>query len=247
MPTPIEPGETARLLIIDDDEVLRGMVSEYLRTRGFEVETACDGNSGLQKMRDGSFELLILDIMMPVMDGFEVLRRMRGTNDTVASLPVIFLTAHGDEVDRIVGLELGADDYLSKPFNPRELLARVRAILRRSRGQVAQSKAATDNSALHLVIGDLDLDEDARTLLREGREIVLSAMEFDLLRVLMKAAGKVVTREALAREALGRRLLPLDRSLDMHITKLRRKLGPGAAGERIRTVRGIGYLLAPVE
>ncbi|MBW3636153.1 MAG: response regulator transcription factor [Armatimonadetes bacterium] len=238
-----------RVLVVDDDEPLREMVAEYLAERDFAVDVEGDGSRGLERASSGDYALLVLDVRLPEMDGFEVLRRLRAGSGT-ARLPVLMLTAHGDEIDRIVGLELGADDYLAKPFNPRELLARIRAILRRAAPEeiVAEKTAVPEKkgapSASVLQVGDVELDVDARIARRGGQTVDLCAVEFDLLKTLLCDAGRVVKREDLAREALGRKLMPLDRSLDIHICKLRHKLWPDAGGlERIRTVRGVGYVL----
>lgn len=237
-----------RVLVVDDDEPLREMVAEYLAERDFAVDVEGDGAHGLERASSGDYALLVLDVRLPGLDGFEVLRRLRA--GSAARLPVLMLTAHGDEIDRIVGLELGADDYLAKPFNPRELLARIRAILRRAAPEeiVAEKTAVpemkTAPSASVLQVGDVELDVDARIARRGGQSVDLCAVEFDLLKTLLCEAGRVVKREDLAREALGRKLPPLDRSLDIHICKLRHKLWPDAEGlERIRTVRGVGYVL----
>lgn len=242
-----------RVLVVDDDEPLREMVAEYLAERDFEVDVEGDGLRGLERASSGDYALLVLDVRLPGLDGFEVLRRLRASSGT-ARLPVLMLTAHGDEIDRIVGLELGADDYLAKPFNPRELLARIRAVLRRAAPEEATpqkskdaeseaEKSAPDDAILQ--VGEVELDVEARLARCGGQSVDLCAVEFDLLKTLMGEAGRVVKREELAREALGRKLPPLDRSLDIHICKLRHKLWPDADGlHRIRTVRGVGYVLA---
>jgi two-component system response regulator CpxR len=237
------PG--TRLLLVDDDAELCELVSHYLSARGFSVETEGDGERGLALAQSGDYTLMVLDVMLPGLDGLEVLRRLRSSPH--AGLPVMMLTAHGDEVDRIVGLELGADDYLSKPFNPRELLARINAVLRRTHADAALKPAAApsapESPAERVGVGDVELDAAARSV-RRGREPVeLTAVEFDLLYALLRAAGRVVSREELSHDVLQRKLLPFDRSLDMHLSKLRRKLGPAAqGGERIKTVRGVGYI-----
>jgi len=224
-----------KILIIDDDVELCELVGEYLSREGFEVEAAHNGDKGLERALAGEYALVILDIMLPGMTGLDVLRHLRAESRT----PVLILTARGEEVDRIVGLEIGADDYLGKPFNPRELLARVRAILRRS-------QAAPASSAALVALGDVELDPGARTVTREGKAVELTAVEFSLLEALMRSAGQVVTREFLAQTVLGRRFVAYDRSIDMHVSKLRKKLGPqpGDDGERIKTVRGVGYIYA---
>ena len=224
-----------KILIIDDDVELCELVGEYLGREGFEVEAAHNGDKGLERALAGEYALVVLDIMLPGMTGLDVLRHLRAESRT----PVLILTARGEEVDRIVGLEIGADDYLGKPFNPRELLARVRAILRRS-------QAVPASAAALVALGDVELDPGARTVTREGKAVELTAVEFSLLEALMRSAGQVVTREFLAQTVLGRRFVAYDRSIDMHVSKLRKKLGPqpGNEGERIKTVRGVGYIYA---
>jgi len=224
-----------KILIIDDDVELCELVGEYLGREGFEVEAAHNGDKGLERALTGDYSLVVLDIMLPGMTGLDVLRHLRAESRT----PVLILTARGEEVDRIVGLEIGADDYLGKPFNPRELLARVRAILRRS-------QAAPASNAALVALGDVELDPGARTVTRDGEAVELTAVEFSLLEALMRSAGQVVTREFLAQTVLGRRFVAYDRSIDMHVSKLRKKLGPqpGSDGERIKTVRGVGYIYA---
>jgi len=225
----------AKILIVDDDVELCELVGEYLTQEGFQVEAAHHGDKGLERALSGEHALIVLDIMLPGMTGLDVLRRLRGESRT----PVLILTARGEDVDRIVGLEIGADDYLAKPFNPRELLARVRAILRRSQAVPASTAAA-------VLVGEVELDPGSRTVTRDGKPVELTAVEFSLLEALMRSAGQVVTREFLAQTVLGRRFVAYDRSIDMHVSKLRKKLGPqpGGDGERIKTVRGVGYIYA---
>jgi len=225
----------AKILIIDDDVELCELVSEYLTREGFELEAVHNGDKGLERALSSQPALVVLDIMLPGMTGLEVLRRLR--NESM--VPVLILTARGDDVDRIVGLEIGADDYLAKPFNPRELVARVRAVLRRS-------KSGPQTTSSPVTVGDVELDPGARTVSREGERLELTAVEFSLLEALMRSAGQVVTREYLAQTVLGRRFMAYDRSIDMHVSKLRKKLGPqpGSEGERIKTVRGVGYIYA---
>jgi DNA-binding response OmpR family regulator len=227
-----------RVLIVDDDVELCELVSEYLSGEGFEVEAVHDGNEGLKRSLTGEHVLVVLDIMLPGMNGLDVLRNLRKQS----RIPVLILTARGDDVDRIVGLEIGADDYLPKPFNPRELMARVRAILRRSHGDT-QSAAGEK-----VTVGDVELDPASRVVRRAGDPVELTSVEFALLEALMRAAGQVVTREQLAQNVLGRRFMPYDRSIDVHVSKLRRKLGDQSAdAERLKTIRGVGYVFTRPE
>jgi two-component system response regulator CpxR len=224
------------VLIVDDDVELCELVTEYLEGEGLEVEAVHDGPTAVDRCAVDRFDLVILDVMLPGMGGFEVLRRIREQS----RIPVIMLTARGEEVDRIVGLEMGADDYLPKPFNPRELVARIRAILRRVEGPEEDEGPPTV-----LVVGDLEMDLGARMVRRAESPIELTGAEFAILETLVRSAGAVVTRDELSREALGRRASAFDRSLDVHLSNLRRKLGPLAnGGERIKTIRGVGYLYA---
>jgi two-component system response regulator CpxR len=196
------------------------------------VEAAHDGPKGLERALSGDYSLVVLDIMLPDMGGLEVLRNLR----LKSKVPVLILTARGEDVDRIVGLEIGADDYLPKPFNPRELLARIRAILRRSR---EAARGADDK----LEVGDVELNPGTRSVQSSGKKVELTAVEFNLLEQLLRSAGRVVEREQLAQEVLGRQLSALDRSLDVHVSNLRKKLGARSDGEeRIKTIRGVGYI-----
>lgn len=223
------------ILLIDDDVELCSMLVDYLGRYGFHVTAVHRGDTGLKESLKKQYALILLDVMLPGLDGFEVLKRIRA----VSSTSVLLLTARGDDVDRIVGLEIGADDYLPKPFNPRELLARMRAILRRS-----SSTEATIEPTL-LQADGLELDTAARTVSQNGERIDLTDVEFALLEALLHSPGKVVTREELAENVLGRKFHPFDRSLDMHISRLRRKLGgKGMEDDRVKTVRGTGYQLA---
>jgi DNA-binding response OmpR family regulator len=225
------------ILIIDDDVALCELVTEYLEPLGFEIESVHRGDIGAERALAGKHSLVVLDVMLPGLNGFEVLRRIRA----VSKVPVLMLTARGDDVDRIVGLEIGADDYLPKPFNPRELTARIRAILRR-----VTSEATPDQAEMAVVnVGDVQLDSGARAVSRGGNSVELTAVEFDLLEKLLRAAGRIVTREELSKEVLGRSSSPFDRSIDMHISNLRKKLGHKfGTTERIKTVRGVGYIYA---
>jgi two-component system response regulator CpxR len=223
-----------RVLIVDDDVELTELVSEYLRSEGFEVESVHDGEAGLQRAQSGQNALVVLDIMLPKMNGLDVLRALRPKSQ----VPVLILTARGDDMDRIIGLEIGADDYLGKPFNVRELVARIRAILRRAHAAPATGREPLD-------VGDVHLDPGARTVRRDGEPIELTSVEFEILELLMRHAGDVVTRDQIATDVLGRQLFAYDRSVDVHVSKVRRKLGPAPDGnDRIKTVRGEGYVYA---
>jgi two-component system response regulator CpxR len=224
-----------RVLVVDDDAELCQLVTRYLTREGFEITWAPGGASGIEKALAEDYALIMLDVMMPDTDGFEVLRRIRQRSRT----PVLMLTARGDTHDRIRGLEMGADDYLPKPFDPAELVARIRAILRRSSPQWTALEATA------IAIGDVELDGGARTVRRRGGTVDLTTVEFDLLAALMRAAGSTVSREDLVRNVLGRDFSPFDRSIDTHVCNLRRKLGPLDDGsDRIKGVRGAGYLYA---
>lgn len=228
-----------RVLIVDDDEELCELVAEYLEPEGFSVEVTDDGLAGVERALANTYAIIVLDVMLPDINGFEVLRRIRAKSRT----PVLMLTARGADVDRIVGLELGADDYLPKPFNPRELVARIQAILRRTRDITAAAAATPLPDTL--IVGDVRLNTGARTVHRGGEPVELTSAEFDVLALMLAKAGRVVSREELSEAALGRPLAPLDRSIDMHVSSLRRKLGTEADGvERFKTVRGTGYVYA---
>ena len=221
------------VLLIDDDVELCSMLTEYLGKNDFRVKTAHRGDLGLRAAQQRPWALILLDVMLPGMDGFEVLKRIRAES----SVNVLLLTARGEDVDRIVGLEIGADDYLPKPFNPRKLLARMRAILRRNSSAPATSPAV-------LRVGDLELDTAARRVLRAGARVELTDVEFSLLEALMQSPGKVVSREDLSQSVLRRPFDPFDRSLDMHVSRLRRKLSQSGSDEnQVKTIRGAGYQL----
>lgn len=226
-----------QILIIDDDVALCELVTEYLEPLGFQIESVHRGDAGVARALAGEHQLVVLDVMLPGLNGFEVLRRIRADS----KVPVLMLTARGDDVDRIVGLEIGADDYLPKPFNPRELTARIRAILRRTSAEAPADQTATKK----LNVGDVELDSGTRAVSRAGEKVELTAVEFDLLEKLLRAAGRIVTRDELSKEVLGRSSSPFDRSIDMHISNLRKKLGHQLGGtERIKTIRGVGYIYA---
>ena len=210
------------------------MLTEYLGKNGFRVKTAHRGDTGLRTAQQRPWALILLDVMLPGMDGFEVLKRIRAES----SVNVLLLTARGDDVDRIVGLEIGADDYIPKPFNPRELLARMRAVMRRAAPSMAPVAEV-------LRVHDLELDPAARKAIKAGKKLDLTDVEFGLLEALMRSAGKVVKREELSQSVLGRGFDPFDRSLDMHVSRLRRKLGHGGPDEEtVKTIRGVGYQFA---
>jgi two-component system response regulator CpxR len=233
-----------KVLIVDDDRELCELLAELLGEEGFAVEVANRSDVGLERALSGGHALVVLDVMMPGMNGFEVLRRLRAEGSDVH---VMMLTARGDDVDRIVGLEVGADDYLPKPFNPRELVARVRAILRRARTARAGPAARSQEPGAHarIEVGDVEVDTGTRQVWRGGEAVELTNVEYEILARLLGAAGLVVRREDLVRTVLGRELSVFDRSIDMHISHLRKKLGRRAGqAERIKTVRGVGYVYA---
>jgi DNA-binding response OmpR family regulator len=219
-----------RVLIVDDDVELCELLAARMSDEGFELEAVHDGTRGLERALSREHSLVVLDLMLPGMGGLDVLRRVREQSP----IPLLILTARGEEVDRIVGLEIGADDYLPKPFNPRELIARIRAILRRTVRVAA---------GLHpLIVGDLRLDPASREAWIQGRMISLTSVEFALLEMLMQHAGRIVTREELTEAVLGRKLGPFDRVIDVHVSNIRRKLGTSQGVERIKAIRGSGYL-----
>jgi two-component system response regulator CpxR len=217
------------LLIVDDDTELCSLLKEYFESEGFQVRLAHDGLAALDEARQPGLDLVVLDVMMPEMNGMDVLRELRKES----RLPVIMLTARGDDMDRILGLELGADDYVPKPCNPRELLARIRAVMRRAQGVV-------DHGVLQ--VDDLELKQGNRTLSKAGEPVELTSTEFSILLSLLQHQGDVVSKRDLYMSALGREPVPHDRSVDMHVSNLRRKLGEDSEGNnRIETIRGIGY------
>lgn len=218
-----------RILLIDDDVELTALLAQYLRQDGFDIAEAQDGEQGLAMIRTQHFDLAVLDVMMPGKGGMEVLRELRA----FSNLPVIMLTARGEEADRIIGLELGADDYLPKPCNPRELAARIRAVLRRSGDGPERPKAQR--------IGAFVWQPGARRIFEHDRELPLTATEYDIMACLLAHAGEVVRKDVLSREALGKRLGPFDRALDVHIGRIRRKLS--SQDSPIVTVRGVGWML----
>jgi two-component system response regulator CpxR len=227
----------SRILLVDDDSELTDLLQEFLSGEGFEVTVANDGGRGLKLAQSQSFDALVLDVMLPVYNGFDLLRKLREDAGSASrSLPVLMLTAKGDTVDRIVGLEMGADDYLPKPCNPRELAARLRAVLRRGR--------AEQDTASALSSGQLRLLPSEHQGYWGEQLLSLTGAEFAVLRVLVENAGEVVSKEVLTEKALGRKLMPYDRSIDVHVSNIRKKLAEqGASRELIINIRGAGYML----
>jgi DNA-binding response OmpR family regulator len=233
---------TSSLLMIEDDSRLAQMVVEYLGQSGFEVTHASDGEQGLEQLQLIQPELVILDLMMPGIDGLEVCRRIRSLQGDASRVPVLMLTAKGDPMDRVIGLELGADDYLPKPFEPRELLARVRAVLRR-RGDSGNASVSRTSPVLRF--GSLDIDRDARTVQVAGQLCELTSYQFDLLVAMAERAGRVLTRDQIMEAVRGRELEAFDRSIDVHIGRIRNAIETDSKDpKRILTVRGVGYVFA---
>jgi two-component system response regulator CpxR len=226
----------SRVLLIDDDQELGLMLSDFLATDRLQLTVCNTGEEGIDTFTADDFDLLILDIMLPGMSGLDVLKKIRQRSE----VPVIMLTARGDDIDRIIGLEFGADDYLPKPFNPRELLARIKAILRRAQPQ--------DSDSRYRRLGAIEVDTRTHRATVDGNPMQLTGTEFEILKSLLETPGQVVSKEQLSERALGRRLLPYDRSIDTHISNLRGKLErAGNKNETIQNQRGVGYLLIPGE
>lgn len=219
-----------RVLIIDDDIELCKLLAVRMSGEGFEIEAVYEGTRGLERALSREHSLVVLDLMLPGMGGLDVLRRVREQSP----IPVLILTARGEDVDRILGLEIGADDYLPKPFNPRELIARIRAILRRT--------VRVTTGTHPLIVGDMRLDPAAREARMNGRLISLTSVEYALLEMLLQHAGRIVTREELTEAVLGRKLGPFDRVIDVHVSNIRKKLAASHGVERIKAIRGSGYL-----
>jgi two-component system response regulator CpxR len=217
-----------KILLVDDDVELCALLDELLSREGFEVAMEHDGARGLERAQSEKFDLVVLDVMLPRLDGFEVLRQLRRSS----MVPVLMLTARGEDVDRIIGLELGADDYLPKPFNPRELTARIRAILRR-----IEAKPAADSRRIE--VNGVTLDPGSREVFKDGKRIEMTTFEFDILEALMRSAGRVVSRDDLMESLYNRKATPFDRSIDMHVSHLRKKLETD--GTLIKSIRGVGY------
>jgi two-component system response regulator CpxR len=216
------------ILLVDDDTELCSLLGEFLKREGFAVECEHEGHKGLDRASQPGTDLVVLDVMLPGIDGFEILRRLR----TKSKVPVIMLTARGEDVDRIIGLELGADDYLPKPFNPRELAARIRAILRRYEPRPAAVSG-------RLEVNGVTLDPGTREVISHGNNVDLTTFEFDILELLMRSAGRVLSRDTLMENFYNRKATAFDRSIDMHISHLRKKLDAG--DNIIKTIRGVGY------
>ena len=226
----------SKLLLVDDDQALCGLLQEYLQGEGFEVTTRHDGGKALETLKTDSFDAIVLDVMLPVHNGFDVLRTLRDFCQT----PVLMLTAKGEAVDRIVGLEMGADDYLPKPCNPRELVARLRAILRRAKG----SDAVAESDDQSLQVDQLHMTYSNRQVTYADQPLTLTGAEFTVLKLLMQRAGDVISKDELTEQALNRKLTPYDRSIDVHVSNLRKKLSAqGANKELIINIRGAGYML----
>ncbi len=236
----VSPSMTQQLLMIEDDTRLATMVGEYLRQSGYGFTHAADGGKGLEALQSCKPDLVILDLMLPDMDGLEVCRRIKGLGGDAGRTAVLMLTAKGDPMDRIVGLEIGADDYLPKPFEPRELLARIRAVLRRG-GEAA----STSGSQQPLRFGSLEIDRDARTVSVSGKVCELTSYQFDLLVALAERAGRVLSRDQIMEAVRGRELEAFDRSIDVHMGRIRSAIELDAKDpKRILTVRGVGYVFA---
>lgn len=231
----IPPTQARSLLLVDDDTDLCGLMRDFFTEQGMQVATAHDGRTGLAKALTGQFDLVVLDVMLPVLDGFAVLREIRNQSN----VPVIMLTARVERADRVAGLEGGADDYLPKPFDPDELLARVRAVLRRSDSAAPQTRKS-------FRVGSLDIDPGSRVVTLAGKSVELTAMEFQILELLARSAGRIVTRDEVFAVLYQRETTPYERSLDVHISHLRKKI-EGEGSPEIKTVRGVGYTMTTAD
>ncbi|HCI01976.1 MAG: DNA-binding response regulator [Oceanospirillaceae bacterium] len=230
-------SKSNKILLVEDDKELNELLTEFLQLENFSVTSTFDGAEGIEKALQNDYDAIVLDIMLPKVNGLEVLKQLRNTKKT----PVLMLTARGDEVDRIIGFEMGADDYLPKPCNPREIIARIKAILRRVDMDREDIKPSPSNGLVKA--DDIELNPATRVATLDAEVLELTSTEFNLLENLLANAGSVLSKEELTESALGRKLTLYDRSIDMHLSNLRRKLGPFADGKpRIKTVRGIGYL-----
>jgi len=224
----------SHILLIDDDRDLAELLGEYLDAEGYRLSAAHSGEDGIVQLREHTYDLVLLDVMMPGIDGFETLRQIR----SYSSVPVLMLTAKGEEMDRVLGLELGADDYLAKPYSHRELLARIKALLRR----IELDKVQKESDSGTLVCNGVTLNFDTYEVECDGEHVPMTTSEFKVLRVLMARVGKAVPKEDLYREVLGREIMAYDRSIDMHVSNVRRKLQAVTETPKIQTIRGIGYL-----
>ena len=222
------------LLLIDDDRELTSLLSEYLALEGYKVNSCHDGLSGLEEARNGDYALILLDVMMPNLTGFEVLKALGGKHTT----PILMLTAKGDEADKVLGLELGADDYLSKPFQHRELLARIKAILRRINITIDQQQSPFPQG----IVNNVSLSHATREVHCHGHLIDLTGTEYQILELLIQSTGKIVSKAEISEQILKRKLSPFDRSIDMHVSNIRRKLLPFSPSDKLKTVRGSGYI-----
>jgi two-component system response regulator CpxR len=228
----------SNILLVDDDKQLCDLIEEFLVDEGFKVTKAHDGTEGLTQARSGNFDIVVLDVMLPIYSGFEVLSKLRAHSD----VPVIMLTAKGDSVDRIVGLDMGADDYLAKPCNPRELVARINAVLRRL------DKQASITSTETLQVSGILLNRGNRSCSYDGQILNITGAEFSILDQLMSSAGAILSKEVLTEQALSRKLTPYDRSIDVHVSNIRKKLASiGVAKDQIINVRGAGYMFTLTE
>ncbi len=222
------------ILLIDDDQELAELLTSYLSKEGFTIECCFEGISGLAKCYEQHFNLILLDVMMPGLDGFEILKALGGHHQT----PILMLTAKGDDDSRVAGLQLGADDYLAKPFNPKELLARIHAILRR----ISISQKNKNQQSTLVDVNQVTINHANHQVLCHGKQIILTATEYQILSSLMSHAGQIVSKELLSQQVLGRKLSPFDRSIDMHVSNIRRKLLSYSSNDKIKTVRGAGYI-----
>lgn len=222
----------AKLLLIDDDQELSELLTEFLSSEGFSLTCCFDGLSGLEQAKTKNYDLILLDVMLPGLNGFDVLKALGGQHIT----PILMLTAKGDDSDRVLGLELGADDYLAKPYNPKELVARIKAILRRVNILTNKSKSAP----LH--INGIELSPATREVTCELQPVLLTGTEFEILHSLMESPDTIVSKESLSEQVLNRPLMAFDRSIDMHISNIRRKFQQYCSTEKIKTVRGVGYV-----
>lgn len=226
-----------RILIIDDDHELTQLLCDYLTPYNFDIHCCFDGQSGLEEAISADFDIILLDVMMPKLNGFEVLKALGSAYHT----PILMLTAKGDNNDKVLGLELGADDYLAKPFHHQELLARINAILRRI-SLVQSQKSCEDDNPTNLFINEVNIEHATRKVTCRQHELLLTSTEYHVLMLLMQQAGKIVSKASLSEEVLGRKLAAFDRSIDVHVSNIRRKLLPFSDEEKIKTIRGAGYL-----